>query len=229
MVVGVADGQLIKSCVILRTDEYMDGLLKEGSRLDSFCLDSHLWLQFLWCACCDVPWSRMFGIDGEEKRKCERNEANDSSMCVLCPVYTIYTYTHVHCICTAGGQGIFFPTGKSILPTRLLLQHLLSFAQHHQVGICAINHPFPEKEVLCCYNEPSQVSSVTSLFAFSLRLTHSVSITLMTMTTPKGKQPRENMELDTKHATQYNSTHFTAKTQLMEIHRTLHSDPHIIA
>ena len=107
MVVGVTDGQLIKSCVILRTDEYMDGLLKEGSRLDSFCLDSHLWLQFLWCACCDVPWSRMFGIDGEEKRKCERNEEKNSSMCVLCPVYTIYTYTHVHCICTAGGHHRF--------------------------------------------------------------------------------------------------------------------------
>ena len=178
MVVGVADGQLIKSCVILRTDEYMDGLLKEGSRLDSFCLDSHLWLQFLWCACCDVPWSRMFGIDGEEKRKCERNEEKNSSMCVLCPVYTIYTYTHAHCICTAGGQGIFFPTGKSILPTRLLFQHLLGFAQHHQVGICAVNHPIPEKEVICCCNEPSQVSSVTSLFAFSLRPTHRVSITL---------------------------------------------------
>ena len=94
-----------------------------------------------------------------------------------CVYYTLYIYTHVHCICTAGGQGIFFPTGKSILPTRLLFQHLLGFAQHHQVGICDVNHPISEKEVLCCCNEPSQVSSVTSLFAFSLRPTHRVSIT----------------------------------------------------
>ena len=161
------------------------------------------------------------------KRKCERSEEKNSSMCVLCPVYTIYTYTNVHCICTAGGQGIFFPTGKSILPTRLLFQHLLGFAQHHQVGICAVNHPIPEKEVICCCNEPSQVSSVTSLFAFSLRPTHRVSITLDHVYA-KRKATHGKMELATKHATQYNSTHFTATTKLMEIHRILRSDPHMI-
>ena len=94
--------------------------------------------------------------------------------CVYYVLFTLYTHIHMYTVYTQLEVIIVFPTGKS----RLLFQHLLGFTQHHQVGICAVNHPIPEKEVLCCYNEPSQVSSVTSLFAFSLRPTHRVSITL---------------------------------------------------
>ena len=66
--------------------------------------------------------------------------------CVYYVLFTLYTHIHMYTVYAQLEVIIVFPTGKS----RLLFQHLLSFAQHHQVGICAVNHPIPEKEVICC-------------------------------------------------------------------------------